>query len=164
MSEAEIVGLAGKISIDPDPMHLASARDLSFADNWNVVFCLTGNRACAASDARAKIDNHSPGITPVLVFVGIVKRFVAGRLFPRFCNSFRVSKKVRQCSGAREIAAVHRVMLLRAGKQMFSADFANSQAIAEPKRVRSAQLVRVESGSFSDATNFGASVTEMERD
>ena len=81
MIEMWIIDLAGLIRVDSDPMHIAPKRDLLFADDGDVVLRLTRNCARAAADARAKIDDHSPCIPAVLVFVGIVECVIASWFF-----------------------------------------------------------------------------------
>src|SRR5207249_2561651 len=58
-----------EISIDPNPVHLAAARNLFLADNRNVVLRLTGNHARVATHATVQVDRHPPRITVALILV-----------------------------------------------------------------------------------------------
>src|SRR5437762_6781074 len=110
MIEPRIIDLAGFVCIDADPMHLAAACNLLLADYGNVVFRLAGNRACAATDAGAKIDNHSPCVSAVLKLIRIVERFVRWRFFFRSSDASRIGNKLSQRPAAQKVAAFHRVM------------------------------------------------------
>src|SRR5205085_11747024 len=100
MIEMRIIDPVGLIRIDSDPMHLAPERDLLFSDHRDVVLRLAGNRARAASDACAKIDDHSPCIPAVLVFVGIVECLIASWFFCWTRNSLGIGEEFRECAGA----------------------------------------------------------------
>ena len=106
-------------------MHLAAARHLILADNWNVVLRLARDRARVATDARTKIDDHSPRVPAVFVFIRIIKRFLVCWLFLRVRDAFWIEKEFRQCPAAQKIAAFHLLMLLRCGEGMFFPGLAN---------------------------------------
>jgi len=82
---AGIVAL--EISVEANPMHLATALHLLFTDNRNVVFRLAGDGAAIAANAVIQIDRHAPGVVQtiplilIIVELGMVKRVVLRRFF-----------------------------------------------------------------------------------
>ena len=58
------VGVAFKIAVDPQPVHLPLVDHLRLADDGNIVFRLTGDHAGVAPDACIKIHAHRPGGRP----------------------------------------------------------------------------------------------------
>ena len=54
------------IPIHADPVHLAAAQHLIFADDGNVVLRLAGHHAGVAARARAQIDRHAPLIALIV--------------------------------------------------------------------------------------------------
>src|SRR3954466_1573910 len=60
-------------------MHLASAADLIFADDRDVVLGLACNHARVATDAGVQVDDHSPGIIARRKFGRIVQCFLSRR-------------------------------------------------------------------------------------
>src|SRR5206468_7966847 len=53
-------GAAGVITIDSQPMHLASAIHLILADDRDIVFALASHHASRATDTEVQIDRHPP--------------------------------------------------------------------------------------------------------
>ena len=164
MFKPRVVDLAGRISIHANPVHLARKTcDLLLTNHGNVVLGLTSNRARAAADAPAKIDNHSPRVSAVFKFFRIVKRFlVCGSVF-RSRDLFWIGNEFRQSAAAKKIAAFHVVMMLRGGERMFLARLANRQTITEPQRIRRPHRIRVEPGALADASYLRAPITKMQR-
>ena len=72
--------IAGEVSIDADPVHLAPLRDLDLADDRDVVLALAGDHARVAPDARVEVDGHAP-LVPLLVGVLLPEREVGRFLF-----------------------------------------------------------------------------------
>ena len=102
-------------------MHLASACDLIFADNRNVVLRLASNRANTAADAGVEIDDHAPGVA--VVFDLRIKRFVFTR---RWLFGFGDG------SDAHQIAAFHLPMMLRGDQFVALAGLLDLQTGAAP--------------------------------
>ena len=77
-------GLAGKVPVDPEPLHLAPLRDLGLADDRHVVLALTGDHARVAPDACVQVDRHPP-LVPLIVGMLLpereVRRLAAMRAF-----------------------------------------------------------------------------------
>src|SRR5438477_5464652 len=130
MLEPRIVDLAGFVGVDPNPMHLPPARHLIFANHRNVVFSLTRNRARAATNTAAKIDNHAPRVAAIFEFIWVVKRLVMGGLFFFSRDSFWIGDEFRERTASQKIASFHGVMMLRRCERMFGASSANRQAVA----------------------------------
>ena len=59
---ARIFGIACVVAVDPQPEHLAPARDLVLADYQHVVLDVAGRNAGVAADAEIEIDHHAPGM------------------------------------------------------------------------------------------------------
>src|SRR5579862_5094037 len=60
------------VIVDAQPMHVAAYADLFGPDDWNVIFCLTGDDAGIAANTSRRIDNHRPLIG--VVSMGWIKR------------------------------------------------------------------------------------------
>src|SRR5690606_19750443 len=60
MLKLRIVGGAGVVAVNADPVQLSAAADLLGADNGDVVLRLAGDGARAAADAGCEIDRHPP--------------------------------------------------------------------------------------------------------
>src|SRR5438045_7291442 len=125
--ESHIVDLARFVGVDSNPMHLSTASDLFLANDGNIVLGLTRDRARTAADARAKIDNHSPGIAAVLELGGFVERLVSFGFFFRPRDTLWVGDKLRERSGPQKVAPFQFMMSLRRGEGMFLAGFADGQ-------------------------------------
>jgi hypothetical protein len=63
------VFVAFEVGIDANPVHLAAAGHLLFADNRNIVFGLAGDHAGVAADTTIQVNRHPPGVTIALVLV-----------------------------------------------------------------------------------------------
>src|SRR3984893_10252070 len=55
------VGTAFVVTINGQPVHLALANHLLFADDGNIVFGLAGDNASIATNAGVQVDTHRPG-------------------------------------------------------------------------------------------------------
>ena len=55
------------------------AAAISFSDDRNIIFRLAGNDARIAADARVEVDHHSPCVTCIVEFAGIIESFARGR-------------------------------------------------------------------------------------
>ena len=66
-----VVHAALVIAIDTQPVHLAAAGDLVFADDRDVVLGLASHHAGAAADAGGQVDGHAPFVAFILMLVGI---------------------------------------------------------------------------------------------
>ena len=53
------------VDIDPQPMHVAAARDFFRPDHRDIVFRLAGDHAGVAADAYGGVDHHRPGVTVI---------------------------------------------------------------------------------------------------
>jgi hypothetical protein len=58
--------IAGEVPVDPDPVHLAPLRDLTLADDRDVVLALARRYARVAADARIQVDRHPPLVTLIV--------------------------------------------------------------------------------------------------
>src|SRR5207253_5157043 len=61
--------VAFEVSIDANPVHRASTRDLFLADDRNVVLGLTSNHASVTANATVQVDRHAPRVAVALVLV-----------------------------------------------------------------------------------------------
>ena len=62
-----LVTFSGReITIHADPVHFTTHGDLLFANNRNIVFCLTSNQTRVAADAIIKINGHRPLLTLIV--------------------------------------------------------------------------------------------------
>ena len=52
--------MTAEVTIDADPVHLATARHLVLADHRHIVFCRTGDDARIAAEALVEVDRHPP--------------------------------------------------------------------------------------------------------
>ena len=68
MKHVRIFNRTAIVAIDAQPMHLALALDLIFADHRDVVFRLTRDHAAVTSGAHRRINNHRPRVSFVVVF------------------------------------------------------------------------------------------------
>src|SRR5205807_10291019 len=75
-----ILDVALVVTVDTDPMHLAAAAHLIFADDGDVVLRLTGDHAGVAADAGREIDRHTPRVA-VVIPRRLVERVVGARGF-----------------------------------------------------------------------------------
>ena len=107
-------------------MHLAVHGDLLFADYWNVVFRLTGNRARVAADAHVEVHDHPPLVAFVEVFLRVIERFFDRRMFLFLLREVRIRHEFFERAVVENPArTVDVVMLLSAYKQMPRAGLAN---------------------------------------
>ena len=49
-----------EITIHANPVHFATHRNLTFANNRNIILRLTGHEASITASASVKVDRHSP--------------------------------------------------------------------------------------------------------
>src|SRR5205085_8339737 len=54
-----------EVTIDTKPMHLSRMHYFFFANNWNVVFSLTGHNTGVAASARGRINRHAPRVVRI---------------------------------------------------------------------------------------------------
>src|SRR5262249_8505577 len=147
------------ITGNAQPVHLAPMHRLFFADDWDVVFGLARDDAGVASYAGVQINSHAPGVTGVRPFG--IERFIRRRFF--FAREVRTLAEFVERGRARQIAPFHGVMKLRRGQRLAPARLADRQALAEPRRVGSADRVCVEPHPRAGAAAARATVTEMNR-
>src|SRR5262249_38389399 len=50
----------GVVTVDPEPVHLATAVDLHLADDRDIVLALARDHASGTTDAAVQIDGHTP--------------------------------------------------------------------------------------------------------
>ncbi len=105
--------VAFEIRINADPVHLAAAYNFFFADYWNVVFGLTGDRARIAPDAIIQIQRHAPGVSETLIFVRVIRiqrrvfAFFVRRMFTLACVQMFLQRL-----GAHDVAIFFRVVVV----------------------------------------------------
>src|ERR1043165_1090429 len=179
---------AAEVCVNPEPVHLARARDLLFADDGDVVLGLAGDDAGVAADARRDINRHAPAIAaqPLLIVLrvieGRVERFILFRMsvlarrFGRLLLALarrgerRVARPFGVGSVADDLAPLHTEVNLRAGQRVLFARLPDAEARRGPQRVGGAQLVGVEAEHglvvqiSADAARTPAPVAEMNRD
>ena len=51
-----------EVTVNTNPVHLATASHLVLTDDWNVVLCLACHHAGTATSARCKVNGHRPAI------------------------------------------------------------------------------------------------------
>src|SRR5581483_287182 len=137
------------VSVDANPVHLAAARDLFFADDGNVVFRLAGDHAAVTADATVQVDRHAPGVAVALIFVIeilIQREFVKFFLLrlPFLRQLIFLVLEFFERAFAENVAAIHREVRLRRSYDETTAGLADDRAAADPRRVRKANVVSVE--------------------
>jgi hypothetical protein len=110
--EARIVGRAGVVAVDPQPLHLAPHGDLLLAHHRDVVLGRAGRDAGIAFDAEVEIDHHAPGVArgrPVQIEVRLWRGLLA-------------QGRMRGRDLAHKIEAVHATMHLGGGQLLVAVD------------------------------------------
>ncbi len=163
MPEARCVECAGKVAVHANPMHLASHRDLRFADNGNVVFGLAREHAGVATDARGQINGHAPAMAVVVMFRGIKQRLVLVRRFDATLHELGVGEKLAQRAFAINLSrlGINDPVRLGCYQLITRTGFLQGDIVDAPWIVGSAQSIGVESRFFTDAANTSPAVTEM---
>src|SRR5262249_22210940 len=54
--------VSGKVTVDPEPVHLVASYHFRFADHGNIVLGLTGNDTRTAPGAGRQVNGHAPAI------------------------------------------------------------------------------------------------------
>src|SRR5690606_32203003 len=104
-----LVCASSVVSVDAQPVHLASTGDLFRPDDRHIVFGLAGDNACIATEAEIEIDRHAPGIS--IINVAWIDRGASRlRSFGRLPGSNHLD----------DIASFHSVMML-GSDQLFAA-------------------------------------------
>ena len=111
------------ITVDADPVHLAAAHHLVFADHRNIVLRLAGHHASVAAVATVQIDRHAPGITRVSKF--LVKRIFLGRFLVPFVRERRILLVFLQRPGRQNLPAFHVEVILRTRQRIIIAGLAD---------------------------------------
>ncbi len=58
--DLRVVLVAGEITMNVDPRHLAADSHLMFTNNRNIVLTLTCHHSGVATHASAEVDDHAP--------------------------------------------------------------------------------------------------------
>src|SRR5581483_3608150 len=144
-------------------MHLPAHPNLLLADYWDVVFRLTGNRAGVTANADVQVHDHSPFVAFVGIVLRVIQRLFSRGMFLFLLRELWIGQEFFERAIVKNPArAVHVVMLLSADEPMAPAGFTNCQSIADPKRIRGAQRVSIESDIASDTAGDFASITEWQ--
>ena len=124
------------VAVHPEPVHLATARDLVLADDRNVVLRLASDHTCVATCARIEVDGHAPLVLSVENVVAVpILNLVRGRVvlapervevLPRrvldvmvaVLGELRVGRVLVDRRHAQDVAALHGAVVLRAGNQV----------------------------------------------
>jgi hypothetical protein len=110
------------IVVDSQPVHFASARDLSFADNRNIVLGLARNHTGVAAYAGIQINRHAPG----MAFIRVLR--VQGMAFRGVPLDLQPIPIFLQRFGAQKISTHQIVMELGAGKRVAVSSLLNLEA------------------------------------
>src|SRR5262249_23396789 len=142
-------GLARKVAVHPDPVHLATLRDLDLADDRHIVLALAGDHARVAPDAAVQVDRHPP-LTPFIVGTflpqGEMWRMLledaewAGR------RRFLVCWIRSQCGHRRladERPALHAAVVLRRRQRVLATESGERDPAVESRRPGGPDLERV---------------------
>src|SRR5256714_10534234 len=69
--------VAAVVAVNPQPVHLAAAHHLLFADHRDVVFGVAGDDAGRTADAGVNVNRHAPAIALRVFVFGIKRRTLA---------------------------------------------------------------------------------------
>ena len=150
---------AAVVSIDADPVHLAIASDLIFADYGNVIFNFTRDEAGVATNAGGKVNGHAPLVAAVGIFVGGVERLVVFRRFNRFFDGVVLRLKFAQSYGSINLAfCTFDLMVSLSSNEMIAVVcFVQGRAARKPKGIRSSEGIRINSDAVANAAGALAS-------
>ena len=166
--------VAFEIGVNANPVHLAAAHNLLFANDRNIVFRLAGNRAAIAADAIVEVYRHAPGVTHALCFVVVLFRIVERLVFSWYVG-FMIIRAVMQILFQRlrtqdvavffaEVAIFHVEVELGNREQILLRAFLYRHTGGRPGRIRRANLVGVKSVIVANSTGATATVAKMQSD
>src|SRR5215471_3904601 len=146
-------------------MHLASAHDLVFADDGDVVFRLAGDNAGVATVAAVEVDGHRPFVAVVGEFgLAVVEGKFLGRGLLEFMNEIRILAVFVQSAGNQDVPAFHVEVVLRAGERVIITRFSDyaPRCIRGPESVRGTYGIGVEAFVRASVTGFLATIAKRQ--
>ena len=170
-----LLRIGGVVTINPQPVHFATAIHEVFADDWNVVLALTRDDACAATHAAAQINRHAPLVMSLLL--GFIERVRIQRLRPFASCAFRTRRhrrvhlfrKIRmrlelfQVRLAHNRATFHAPVRLRAGDRILvTTHFFQRRTTDDVASLAAVKWIGVETCAHADAAHFFATVTQCD--
>src|SRR5215467_5195594 len=135
---------------------------LVFADHRDVVFRLAGHYAGVTAYAGRLIDGHSPRVAFILE-AGVNAQLLRRLFGSLFCEA-GIPAIFRDVGGYHDGAPLHQVMLLGGGERVFRAGLDYFQAGAEPRGIRGAKGIRVETHAVAHAAGIRSPEAELDRD